>query len=91
MVAVKGIYDGQVVRLLEPVKVKKPYQVEVTFLEEIDHDLATNKNNLEPFIGMWADLTPEEERTFRAILEERSTYFAGRLFDLEEKSSHQTF
>ena len=60
MVAVKGIYDGQVVRLLEPVRVEKPYRVEVTFLEEIDRDsAATNQNGLEPFVGMWTDLTPE--------------------------------
>jgi hypothetical protein len=28
-------------------------------------------DNLERFIGMWADFTPEEDRVFQTILEER--------------------
>ena len=27
---------------------------------------------------MWADFTPEEDRVFQTILEERASYFAGR-------------
>ena len=52
MLAVKGIYDGKVVRLLKPVEVERPYQVEVIFLERIGKDLsAAGEGNLERFIG----------------------------------------
>ena len=88
MLAVKGIYDGKVVRLLKPVEVERPYQVEVIFLERIGKDLsAAGEGNLERFIGMWADFTPEEENVFQAVLEERSAYFAGRQFDFDEEDS----
>lgn len=36
MLAVKGIYDGKSVRLLEGFTDKKKYKVVVTFLEEIE-------------------------------------------------------
>ena len=72
MQAVHGIYDGKVVRLLEPIQVENPYQVTVTFLEPIESDTSTtDEDNLERFIGMWADFTPEEDRVFQTILEER--------------------
>jgi hypothetical protein len=49
----------------------------------------TGEDNLEPFIGMWADFTPEEDRVFKTILEERASYFAGREIELggEESTS----
>ena len=84
MQAVYGIYDGKVVRLLEPIQVENPYRVTVTFLEPIRaeglaKDTSTaDEDNLERFIGMWADFTPEEDRVFKTILEERASYFAGR-------------
>ena len=36
MLAIKGIYDGKSVRLLDSLTDKKKYKVVVTFLEEID-------------------------------------------------------
>ena len=79
MLVVHGIYDGKVVRLLEPIQVESPYRVTVTFLEPLGRDTpTTGEDNLERFIGMWADFTPEEEQVFQAILEERASYFAGR-------------
>ncbi len=42
----------------------------------------TDEDNLERFIGMWADFTPEEDRVFQTILEERASYFAGREIEL---------
>jgi hypothetical protein len=33
----------------------------------------TGKDNLEQFIGMWADFKPEEDNVFQTILEERSS------------------
>jgi AcrR family transcriptional regulator len=42
----------------------------------------TDKDSLEQFIGMWADFTPEEDREFKTILEERASYFAGREIEL---------
>jgi hypothetical protein len=80
MLVVQGIYDGQVVRLLEPVQVQDPHRVTVTFLEPLEDTPATGEDNLERFVGMWSDFTPEEERVFQTILEERAGYFAGREF-----------
>jgi len=88
MQTVRGIYDGKLVRLLEPIQVKDPYWVTVTFLEPIGRDTpTTGENNLERFIGMWADFTPEEDRVFQTILEERASYFAGRGTGFGEEES----
>jgi len=85
MLVVYGIYDGQVVRLLEPVQVENPCRVTVTFLEPLERDtLTTGEDNLERFIGMWADFTPEEDQVFQAILEERASYFTGRELEFGE-------
>ena len=88
MQAVYGIYDGKVVRLLEPIQVENPYRVTVTFLEPIERDASTiDEDNLERFIGMWADFTPEEHHVFKTILEERASYFAGREIELGREES----
>lgn len=72
MLAVKGVYDGQVVRLLEPVKVNQPYRVEVTFVDEIAQSAPlVNEDNLERFIGMWTAsriIAKIASGTFRLIL-----------------------
>jgi predicted DNA binding CopG/RHH family protein len=34
---------------------------------------------------MWADMTPEEDKAFRAIMEERAGYFTDREFDINLK------
>ncbi len=47
----------------------------------------TDEDNLERFIGMWADFTPEEDRVFQTILEERASYFAGREIELGREES----
>jgi len=47
----------------------------------------TGEDNLERFIGMWADFTPEEDHVFHTILEERASYFAGREIELGRKES----
>jgi hypothetical protein len=86
MLVVHGIYDGQVIRLLEPVQVESPYRMTVTFLEPIGRGTSTTgEDNLEQFIGMWADFTPEEDRVFQAILEERASYFAGCEIEFSEE------
>jgi hypothetical protein len=87
---VHGIYDGKVIRLLEPIQVEGPYRVVVTFLEPLDKDTPrSGEDNLERFIGMWADFTPEEEHVFQAILDERAGYFAGREFETGDGESAQ--
>ena len=88
MLAVHGVFDGQVVRLLEPVQLENQYRVVVTFLEPIEEKLpATGENNLEQFIGMLADFTPEEDRIFQTILEERANYFTNRKFEFDEEET----
>jgi hypothetical protein len=73
---------------LEPIQVETPYRVVVTFLEPIERDTSTTgEDNLERFIGMWADFTPEEDHAFQTILEERASYFAGRETELDREES----
>jgi hypothetical protein len=47
----------------------------------------TGEDNLERFIGMWADFTPEEDRVFQTILEERASYFSGREIEWGKEES----
>jgi len=90
MQVVDGIYDGQVVRLLDPIRVENPYRVMVTFLEPIGRSTPiTGEDNLERFIGMWADFTPEEDRVFQTILEERASYFVDRELEFSEEDLAQ--
>jgi hypothetical protein len=87
---VKGVYDGKVVRLLEPVKVDRPYRVEVTFVEEIKQtNSATGEDNFDRFVGMWADMTSEENKVFQSIMEERAGYFNNRQYDIDDAESSQ--
>ncbi len=51
-------------------------------LDALIDSQTTDEDNLEQFIGMWADFTPEEDRVFKTILEERVSYFAGREIEL---------
>jgi len=82
MRVVRGIYDGKVVRLLEPVQVENPCRVTVTFPEPTKRDTpAAGEDSLERFVGMWADFAPEEEQAFQTILEERASYFTNRELD----------
>ena len=90
MRVVHGIYDGKVVRLLAPIQVKNPYRVTVTFLEPVGKDTpTTGEDNLERFIGMWADFTPEEDRVFQDVLEGRASYFAGRELEFGKEGPAQ--
>ena len=57
-------------------------------LDHYERDTSTTgEDNLERFIGMWADFTPEEDRVFKTILEERASYFAGREIELGREES----
>ena len=38
MLSIKGIYDGERIRLLEKLPGKKKYKVVITFLEELEDD-----------------------------------------------------
>ena len=49
----------------------------------------TDEDNLERFIGMWADFTPEEDHVFKTILEKRTSHFAGREIKLGRSAELQ--
>ncbi len=90
MQVVQGVYDGKVVHLLEPVQIQDSYRVTVTFLKPVEEDIPiADEDNLERFIGMWADFMPEEARVFQAVLEERAGYFAGREMEYDEEETAQ--
>jgi hypothetical protein len=54
---------------------------------QVNHNLAEEpisaENDLEKFIGVWADFTQEEDAVFGQIYEERPNYFRRSLLDLE--------
>ena len=43
MISVQGIYDGKKLKLSETIKLNSPKKVIVTFLDDLDTDLPTNK------------------------------------------------
>ena len=58
MLAVRGIYDGEVVKLLEPVGVKKKAEVIVTFLDTLRVRKRDDAKATEEFLkicGTWED------------------------------------
>lgn len=62
MLAVKGIYDGSIVQLLEQVDLKKTYYVAVTFLEPFHLKLLDErKRKLLSLCGSWEDNRSPEE------------------------------
>ncbi|MEW6608637.1 MAG: hypothetical protein AB1414_14525 [bacterium] len=62
MLAVKGIYDGSTVQLLEQIDLKKTYYVAVTFLEPFHRkDLDERKRKLLSLCGSWKDNRSPEE------------------------------
>ena len=46
MLAIKGIYDGETIKLLEPIKEKRHYMVTVTFIEPIKEEEKPISSNL---------------------------------------------
>lgn len=46
-------------------------------------------NNLDRFVGMWSDFTPEEEAIFKQIAEERSRYFTVDPLDFNDENASQ--
>lgn len=70
MLSVRGIYDGERVRLLEKLPGKKKYRVVITFLEEIedDEDMRTFTSQSEAF-SFWND---EREDIYQDLLARKS-------------------
>lgn len=61
MLAVRGIYDGKSVKLLDKLTVRKKYKVVVTFLEEIEptDDELRDFTSQTSGLGFWED--PRED------------------------------
>lgn len=61
MLAVKGIYDGKSVKLLDKFTDKKKYRVIVTFIEEIESDISELREFSSQMSGLdfWND--PNED------------------------------
>jgi hypothetical protein len=77
MYAVKAIYDGVNFTLKQPISVKGPYEVVITFLEPVSHVVAsaeqTKKHPRSEFIGSWKDKIWMSE-DFNEPLEEMREY-----------------
>jgi len=59
MYTVKAVYDGVNFRPRQPISVKVPYEVIITFLEPIEEAVTdntqSNKHPRSAFIGSWKD------------------------------------
>lgn len=78
MLAVKGIYDGRKVEILDKVNIPegKLQEVIVTFLNEAVH---IELFDLHEFISDWSS---EEIEAIQQIYNTRESFFDGREFDL---------
>ena len=78
MLAVKGIYDGEKVKILEKVNIPegKMQEVIVTFLNE---NVYPEPFDLKEFIDDWSS---EEIEIIEQIYDDRQSFFKGRRFDL---------
>ena len=78
MLAVKGIYDGGKVEILEKVNIPegRMQEVIVTFLDE---NVYPEPFDLKEFIEDWSS---EEIETIEQIYNDRHLFFEGRRFDL---------
>lgn len=78
MLAVKGIYDGKKVEILDKVNIPegKLQEVIVTFLDE---EIYLESFDLHEFINDW---TSEEIEAIDQIYDARESFFDGRVFDL---------
>jgi hypothetical protein len=78
MLAVKGIYDGEKVEILEKVNIPEGglQEVIVTFLDEEVH---LEPFDLHEFISNWSS---EEIEAIEQIYKARESFFDGRKFDL---------
>jgi hypothetical protein len=88
MLAVKGIYDGKKVEIIEKVNIPegKLQEVIVTFLSEVVHLEPFDPDardftsfNLHEFINDWSS---EEIEAIEQIYNARESFFDGRKFDL---------
>ena len=78
VLAVKGIYDGEKVKILEKVNIPegKIQEVIVTFLDE---NVYPEPFDLKEFIDDWSS---EEIEIVEQIYNDRQSFFEGRRFDL---------
>jgi hypothetical protein len=67
MLVVKGIYDGDQIKLLDPVKIKGKHIVEIRFIER-DITKEQQLNAFRKARGIWKD-QPEVDTVFREINE----------------------
>jgi len=73
LASIRAVYDGYVLRPLEPVPVDTPYLVLVTFLEPAPGGVVPGNGDLTRFwdsFNAWRDLRPIED-TLRDIHEAR--------------------
>ena len=82
MIAVQGIYDNGIVRLLEPVPVTEPRMVEVIFVETKPVILAEAQRVALAVIGLLKGLTSEEQQLFDEALQRQSWFGPHRELEL---------
>ncbi len=95
MLTVKGVYENGQVRLLRPVDVRGPVEVEVTFPAETNESERTSlwplyggekarQEALEAFeriVGLLDDLTPSQQRMFEEAVARRRPFVGHRDVD----------
>jgi hypothetical protein len=81
MKAIRGIYDGKSLKLLEPINLDKPHWVEVTLREEVKPDeleRARRRERILSYAGMWLDLPAEVWSTLSEVIGRRPDFFPAR-------------
>jgi hypothetical protein len=85
MLTVKGTYKDGHVELEEPVTIREPHPVLVTFLEGAREEpvngaaeMQEYREALEGVIGLYDEMTPEQQRLFDEALQRRPPFFGPR-------------
>jgi hypothetical protein len=103
VLTVKGIYENGRVRLLSPISVCGPVEVEVTFPAEADEQAQTSlwplyggekarRQALEAFeriVGLLDDLTPEQQQAFNEAVTRHRPFLGPRDVDWTKESKPQ--
>lgn len=74
MLAIKGLFDGEQIKSLEPIPVRQKYIVAITFIEPLEKD----QSKLLDYANL---LDANDVNLFEKILDERNDFFKGREID----------
>ena len=72
MYAIKGVYDGNCFRLMQPIPVKEEYNVVITFTDPVK----SNQEGILDYCGIWDE---SDVKIISEIIAEREKFSFGRM------------